>query len=249
MIMKKRKDINDNEQIKLIFILGFSFIIFNFILKFFKFDLFFDEIGGLFILLGGYVYFVKEGKYFSKSWDYLKEIKNYIWFACVVFLIFSLIGFVFPYFFEEQILQFIKDLLAKTEGLGAFGLMKFIFENNLLSSFSAMIFGVFLGIAPLITLVANGYVLGFVANRAVGVGGSLVLLRLLPHGIFEIPAVMISIGLGLRLGSFIFKFVKKNGRENLWVWLKNSIRVFLFIIVPLLVIAGIIEGGLIWLFG
>ena len=63
--------------------------------------------------------------------------------------------------------------------------------------------------------------------------GIFILWRLLPHGIFEIPAILISTSLGIRLGTD-FKNFKKN--------LKSAIRVFLLIIVPLLVIAGIIEG-------
>jgi len=35
--------------------------------------------------------------------------------------------------------------------------------------------------------------------------GFLSLWRLLPHGIFELPAVFISLGMGLKIGMFIFQ--------------------------------------------
>ena len=72
----------------------------------------------------------------------------------------------------------------------------------------------------------------------------MVLWRIFPHGIFELPAVFISLGLGLKLGTFIFQRNKlKAFAEFFW----NSLRVFLFIVLPLLIIAAIIEGSLIFL--
>tara|TARA_Y100000034_G_C6716675_1_gene316852 strand:- start:368 stop:697 length:330 start_codon:yes stop_codon:yes gene_type:complete len=105
-----------------------------------------------------------------------------------------------------------------------------------------MALGIFLGIFSFLILIVNGYVLGFVASKSVAVEGILVLWRLLPHGIFEIPAVMISAGLGLKLGAYLFVKHKKGDFKQ---WLLNSLRVFLFIVVPLLIIAAIIEGILI----
>ncbi|MFA5174061.1 MAG: stage II sporulation protein M [Candidatus Pacearchaeota archaeon] len=183
---------------------------------------------------------------FKLGLKYLKESRKYIWFAFLIFLVFSLIGFLFPVFFEKQIINLIKDLVDKTEGLSWFGLIGYIFLNNLKSSFFALLLGIFFGIFPLISAIVNGYVLGFVAKKTAGIEGFWVLWRLLPHGIFEIPAVMISMGLGLKLGAYFFvKDKKKKFKE----WILNSIRVFIFIIIPLLIIAAIIEGSLIHLLG
>jgi len=72
------------------------------------------------------------------------------------------------------------------------------------------------------------------------------LWRILPHGIFELPAVFIALGMGLKFGGFIFQKEKiKSLREYFW----NSLRVFLFVVLPLLIIAGIIEGTLIFFSG
>ena len=114
--------------------------------------------------------------------------------------------------------------------------------NNLKSSFFAMIFGVIFGIYSILTIVANGYVLGFVSAEAVKFEGVLTLLNLLPHGIFELPAIFLSVGLGIKLGSFIFREKKKTVFKD---YLLNSLRVFLLIIIPLLIIAAVIEGSLI----
>ena len=185
---------------------------------------------------------------YKKSWNFIRESKNFIYSVIGIFFIFSLIGFFIttPTIIAEQILKFIEELLLKTQDMGQFELIRFIFFNNIQSSFFGMIFGVFLGIFPILAVVANGYVLGFVASLVVNDGGILVLWRLFPHGIFELPAIFISLGLGLKIGTFIFQEKKF---ESLKKYSLNSLRVFLFIVLPLLIIAAIIEGSLIYLFG
>ena len=182
---------------------------------------------------------------YFQSWKYLKESKNFIYIIMVLFFVFALIGFFIPApnFIVEQILEFINELLEKTQYMSQWGLIQFIFLNNLQTSFFGIILGIFLGILPIIATVVNGYVLGFVTSLSVVSGGGSVLWKLLPHGIFELPAVFISLGLGLKLGSFIFQKKKIDlFKEYFW----NSIKVFLFIIIPLLIIAAIIEGTLIF---
>ncbi|MDP2628388.1 MAG: stage II sporulation protein M [Nanoarchaeota archaeon] len=185
---------------------------------------------------------------YRKSWNYLKESRKFIYAVVWIFLIFVLIGFFvpFPQIIIEKISEYIKELLNQTQGLNQFEMTKFIFFNNIKSSFFGMILGVFLGIFPILVTVVNGGLLGFVASESVSQEGIFVLWRILPHGIFELPAVFISVGLGLKLGTFIFQ---KNKSESFRKYFWNSLRVFLFFVIPLLVIAAIIEGWLIFNFG
>jgi len=221
---------------------------------------------------------------YQQSWEYIKESRNFIYITLIIFLLFAFIGaFVpAPEFLEQQILKFIEELLRKTAEMSQGELMSFIFLNNLQSSFFGMIFGIALGIFSVITSVSNGYLLGFVSSRAAYEEGIFVLWRLFPHGIFELPALFISTGLGLKLGfPFIYRYFKYYWkRKNIFALLagilflpfsiiltlilnknlrkyqfkdflfkvNNSIRVFLFIIFPFLLIAAIIEGSLIFFF-
>jgi len=185
-------------------------------------------------------------KEYKKSWNYLKESKKFIWIVIGLFLTFVLIGFFIPVpeIISKQILEFIKEILGKTESMSQGQLIKFIFLNNIQSSFLGMVFGVFLGIFPVISAIANGYLLGFVANFAIQDGGIFSLWRIFPHGIFELPAVFISFALGLRIGASLLnrkKFRKFN--ENFI----SCLKVFVLIVIPLLIIAAIIEGTLIFL--
>ena len=165
---------------------------------------------------------------------------------------FSFLFFIFigafvpaPEIIEMRILELIQELIQRTEAMSHWELVGFLLLNNAQSAFFGMIFGVVLGIFSLITAVANGYLLGFVSIRVIHADGILALWRLFPHGIFELPALFISVGLGLKLGSFIFRKNKWNSLKN---YLAESLRVFIFVVIPFLILAAIIEGSLIFFF-
>lgn len=184
----------------------------------------------------------KEKNTYKECWSYLKESRNYFLIITAVFLISGFIGFLYPVFLIEFIKKFVEEILTKTEGMSFIQLFIFILENNLMTAFVGLLFGVFFGLFPLLLAFLNGYIIGFVANFSVASAGIFSLWKLLPHGIFELPALIISLGLGLKLGMFIFA---KNKKKRFLYDLKNSLRVFVFVIIPLLIIAGIIEAGLI----
>lgn len=183
---------------------------------------------------------------YNASWQYIKESRQSIYAVIIVFAVFAIIGLIFPAPPEliEKIQEIVKELLEAIEGKSTIGLISYIFVNNLGVSFFSLAFGVFFGIIPAINAAVNGYFLGFVGGVVIGEVGFGELWRLLPHGIFELPAVFISLGLGLRLGFFML--AAKPGEEfKRRAW--ESGRVFLFVVVPLLLIAAIIEGVLIGL--
>lgn len=180
-----------------------------------------------------------------ESLDYIRESSMFIWIVVGIFFFFTLLAFFVPTPDEisKKILESISELLIETSSMGHFELIGYIFFNNLKVSFFGLFLGVFLGAFPIMASLANGYLLGFVGVRAVSVEGIFVLWKLLPHGVFELPAIFISLGLGLKFGTFIFK---KRKLETFKDYFFNSVRVFFFVIFPLLVVAAIIEGTLIF---
>jgi stage II sporulation protein M len=186
--------------------------------------------------------FFKEN--YSKSWEYIKESKNFIWAAVILFFISAILGFLYqPPAVVNAILDYVKDILAKTDGMSLFDMVLFIFTNNIQSGFMGMIFGFALGIFPILITFANGYVVGYVSSSAVSSSGISSLLNLLPHGIFELPAIFISFGMGIKFGTFAFCKEKMKSFNKFFI---NSLRVFVFVVLPLLIIAAIIEGVLIF---
>jgi len=179
--------------------------------------------------------------YFMDSIGYLKDNLNYVFFAAAVFLFGGIVGFAFSenFTFIDDIM---KDLMMRIEGMGAFDLIVFIFQNNVKSAFFGLVLGLIFGIVPLFNALGNGVVLGYVLKSVWKITGLSEFWRLLPHGVFELPAVFIALGLGIKLGFSIF-LKKERGkiRKNL----KKSLIAFVLIVVPLLVVAAIIEGLLV----
>src|SRR3989344_3723718 len=107
-------------------------------------------------------------KHYSLSWQYICEIKTYIFFIIFVFVLAFFISLVYqPDWAVGWIISFIKELLGKTQNLSMGELIIFILNNNLKGSFIAMLLGIFFGIYPVVMALFNGYVLGFVADASV----------------------------------------------------------------------------------
>jgi stage II sporulation protein M len=180
---------------------------------------------------------------FSEAWTYIKETKNYIFFAIILFLVSTAFG----YFFKNNLTfldEVLKNLLIKTQGLDTPGMIFFILQNNLESAIFSILGGILFGIFPITNILANGAVLGYVLAISAEKVGFGVWWRILPHGIFELPAILISFGMAIKLGCSLFKD-KETRIETLKQRFYNSANAFLLIIIPLLIIAAIIEGILI----
>ncbi|MEM3074392.1 MAG: stage II sporulation protein M [Candidatus Pacearchaeota archaeon] len=189
-------------------------------------------------------------KELETSLKYIKESKNYIIISIGLFMFFFFLGYIFPYIASEetldpileQIKAWIEDIINKTKGFGFFEMWYFIFSNNALVSILSIFSGVFLGIFPIILIISNGFVIGIILSLVSSKDGFISILYLLPHGIFELPAIIISFSIGIKLGSFIFARKKWKELKRLFF---NSIRTLVFIILPLLIIAAFIESLLI----
>lgn len=177
----------------------------------------------------------------SEAVKYLADSKNYLIAVAMIFIagIFGGIVFSSELGFLDEIL---KELLGKIEGMDTWGIISFILANNLKSTFIVLILGLFLGIFPIINALSNGMILGYVSQAVVSESGIHELWRVLPHGIFEIPAIFISLALGLKLGMFIFSREKL---KELLFRAKNSMIIFVLLVIPLLILAAVIEGLLI----
>jgi uncharacterized membrane protein SpoIIM required for sporulation len=223
----------------------------------------------------------KEVKGYREARRFLYESRFYVYSVVGLFFFAMILAIVLPVplQLEQQILNFISEIIEKTEGMDSIQLISFIFFNNLQSSFFAMIFGLFFGLFSLVSSFSNGYLLGFVSLNAIKTSGIFIMWRLFPHGIFELPAVFISMGLGLRIGyefmdkcirnyypkisrlnegflifisillfpiSFLgylfFNLKEKKLRRYYFELFSSSLLVFILVILPLLVIAAIIEG-------
>lgn len=183
-------------------------------------------------------------KEFSLALDFIKEIKNFIWVVSGIFIFFAILGFFIPLPEEiaTELLKYFEELVMQTQGYGELEMVLFLFNNNVIVAFFGVVLGTFFGIFPFVNSIINGFVLGYAARIATNEVGIWVLWRLFPHGIFELPALVISLALGLKISTFI---VQKNKSKAFQEYFWKGMKVFILIVVPLLVIAAIIEGLLI----
>ncbi len=195
-------------------------------------------------------YYFGTGKGFTaKAMAYLVPLRPYLLVIITLFLLATAVGYVSAYF-NPDIIDELMGQFEETYGWIAeespIMIMLFIFANNTINSFIAMLLGTFFGIWPMIFILVNGYFIGVVVFSSVQEYGILVVLfALLPHGIIELPMIFISASMGLRLGVLafqkIFRIKEKDNKIRFKYELFSAIRFFVTVIVPLLFIAAIIE--------
>ena len=117
-----------------------------------------------------------------------------------------------------------------------------IMVNNIRVSVLAFCLGLTCGIGTVYVLMTNGFMLGSLAAVFTSRGESLVFWSLiLPHGIWELTAIFIAGGAGLKLGySLIRPGVYR--RQDALLRASRSITGLITLVVILLIAAGIIEG-------
>jgi uncharacterized membrane protein SpoIIM required for sporulation len=179
--------------------------------------------------------------------EYLYSLRFYLIFVCILFgcaVAFGYMGFWNEVFSEslawlEQLSGGIADFTELYPSWLIFiAFFIVIFLNNAFTCFLNILTGPLIGIFPLFSTVINGGLLGWLAHEE----GLFVFLVVVPHGIFELPAYFLSVAIGLKLAREV---LKPKEERQLRITLGESFRVYLRLIVPLLIIAAIIESGLI----
>jgi stage II sporulation protein M len=166
----------------------------------------------------------------------LSEAKWFIYFAIFLFLAGAVVGYSWPTRFEV-LLASLHGMAEQLRGKSAPMLIIAIFIQNGFSALLAVWLGIILGIVPMIGAITNGILLGVVL--AVFGNGLGIVTGLLPHGIFELPAIFIAWGLGMWRGMWL---ISPNRKEIYKDRARKSYYVFFRIVLPLLAIAAIIEG-------
>jgi stage II sporulation protein M len=183
-------------------------------------------------------------KNLNKDLEFLRSSRKYILIMTGIFIISMIAGFLASLKdlgLSENYLDMLKESFGWIKDLHPIGIMLVIFLNNAVKSLFAIVLGAGFGIIPLIFVGGNGILLGLVANQVSREQGLLfVLAAILPHGIMEIPLVLISSGLGLRLGYLMYSSIM--GKEtDMRSELMQSLRIYMRIIMPLLFVSAVVE--------
>ena len=130
--------------------------------------------------------------------------------------------------------------LASTGNL-SFLLLLIIFINNAIKALGIIFLGILLGLPPILFIGLNGFVLGGLGSALEAVNGwRYAVASFMPHGVIEIPVVLLATALGLTVGMESARWlVRKESRVRLQ--LSHGLKVYLRWILPGLAVAAIIE--------
>ncbi|OGX68119.1 MAG: hypothetical protein A2189_07935 [Paenibacillus sp. RIFOXYA1_FULL_44_5] len=182
----------------------------------------------------------------------LLTIKKEIAAAILIFAVGIYLGYTEPAQFAWILRSQLDQLKQMSELLQHHHLLMFfqIFINNTLLAILTLFSGVVL-IFPIAWLLINGMIIGYLFSSlpAATNVGLLIAKGLLPHGLFELPAIWIASAYGIRFGvvmlSSLFRLVnqeqRQRAKQEIEHFANRSIPMIIFLTIILLM-AAIIES-------
>ena len=177
---------------------------------------------------------------------YLEKLRIYLALSMGLFGLGALIGTAMIYYFpqmadrlEASVAGFVKIF----RGLPPLQLAGAIFLNNAIKTLLVIALGVLFGVATIVFLVVNGAALGIVFYLSVQARGWWSsLLVIVPHGVLELPAVLLGASIGLLLGRHSVNRLLGKAQTSFGKELARALAFFIVVIIPLLVVAALVEA-------
>jgi len=164
--------------------------------------------------------------------------------AAGIFFVSLTLGTFFGRNIAEELMGLLGGILGPSTPAAGVSILLFlgIFVNNAIKTLALVFSGILLGIPSALFIGLNGFIVGgFCAVLEAANGWTYIVASFLPHGIIEIPVVLLATALGLVLGMESFKWLL---RKESRVKSRSSdyLRVYVRLILPGLAIAAIIEA-------
>lgn len=175
-----------------------------------------------------------------------QTIKPYLLILTLVLAVSFLAGTIAPTSIRRQMTEMFQAIVGNYRGLSGGMLFYNILLQNVMATIILLISGAIVGILPVLAIGSNGFGLGVLFRQAAEVSGySTAALKVLPYGVFEIPALLIAASYGLWLGVMVVRRIRGKGSTPLRVQLEHAFRRYFAVVFPLLVVAAAIETSLI----
>ena len=176
---------------------------------------------------------------------YLYSLRFYILLSSLVFISGILTGYSFVSDFPEEtrkIIEELEELFASGKEMTDFQVFLFILENNITNLLLVLLLGIFAGIIPLLSSFVNGMVLGiFACLISESLSWKFFLVGILPHGIIEIPVLILATAIGMRIGK-VALWRLFGGKIGIKKELAKAFKFYIIVLVPLLILAAAIEA-------
>jgi uncharacterized membrane protein SpoIIM required for sporulation len=184
---------------------------------------------------------VFQSKYYGFFIAIYKRNKKLLIVSTAIFFLSLLVGYAISGSIDPVMTKIMSGLKGKFSKQGISTVS--IFLNNIQSALIIYVGGL-IGIITVFVLFFNGLIIGYLATK-MPIGVFIILIA--PHGIFEIPALVISGAAGFRLTSMVINIIKSiinktPINENYWEF-KDSIALFAIAVI-LFFIAAVIEANI-----
>jgi stage II sporulation protein M len=175
-------------------------------------------------------------------------MKRYIIISFLIFFIPGLLWFSvlaanpnLSHLIDEQLQEALQPIVDMVEEAEPWQLILGIFINNIVKSFLAVALGLVFGIYTVFFLFVNGAMMGTLGAFAVHQEEFLFFLSaILPHGIIEIPVMIFTGAIGLKLAKESFLLI--TGKEHtVRKQLRVAYSLFWKYVLPLLALAAAVE--------
>ncbi|MBE6485799.1 MAG: stage II sporulation protein M [Methanosphaera stadtmanae] len=185
------------------------------------------------------------GKRYLK--EYFSRNKVYILISVFILIASAVLGVIFSDIIKEFVIEILENIvLSMPENPTVYNEATFLFQNNIRANIIIMLGGLFFSIFSILAIIMNGLIIGFTYTIVTPLQ---FIVGILPHGIFELPATVLSLvgaflitKLEINLLDALFKKQLKEeiGKSNEII--KDIVLTFIIILI-LLIIAAIIEAG------
>lgn len=171
-----------------------------------------------------------------------REIVPYLVILSVLFVAAFVAGIVAPVALRQEVAETYLRMVEPYQDTPGGELFLLILVNNVVGALLVLVAGVLMGILPVLSTGGNGFLLGVLYRQAAGAGGyGGAALAVLPHGVFEVAALLIAASYGMWLGAVFFRRVRRAGQDPLGERMLHAIRRFFAGPFPLFVVAAAIE--------
>jgi stage II sporulation protein M len=165
----------------------------------------------------------------------------YLIISSIVFIMFIFVGTRLPSDVTSELMSQIEESLSPLASMGPLSLITVIFINNTLKCLVIIISGILLGLPSLAFICINAVTVGML-TAYLGTSTSLMVMiaALAPHGIIEIPLLVVSTAMGLAIGSETLKFLtrQKSTIKSHYIY---SLKIYLKWMLALFLLAALIE--------
>ena len=178
------------------------------------------------------------GLFFGNQADYVRSLMPAYAIALLIFVFSLAAGYSFGSF--DILEAYLETLPSGIQDYDLVQFLMFIIGNNVFNGFLWIILGYVFSFPSLYLSALNGFVIGNISHTMILESSlSFVLVGLIPHGIIEIPTLLLCSAMGMGLGYSLINRLR--GRGSLRLELIKAMRLFITRILPLIVLAAVIE--------